>query len=140
MANVPDRKDREPAGLSPAELEAESAEALPERAAMSTLNVPTLDAAAGTVEAVGDGIPATAEAPADAPVDPAATTDAAPETTADPAATTAEPTDVTTTAAPDATDTGADAPAVDPGTDHPGQGHGARARGGSSWSGSGALV
>ena len=37
--------------LTPEELEAEVAEALPERAAMSTINLTSLDAAGGTVEA-----------------------------------------------------------------------------------------
>jgi hypothetical protein len=44
--------------LTPEELEAAAAEPLPERAAMSTLNLTSLDAASGTVEAVGDGVPA----------------------------------------------------------------------------------
>ena len=43
--------------LTPEELEAETAEALPERAAMSTLNLASLDPAGGAVEAVGDGVP-----------------------------------------------------------------------------------
>ena len=43
--------------LTPEELEAETAEALPERAAMSTLNLTSLDPAGGAVEAVGDGVP-----------------------------------------------------------------------------------
>src|SRR5215212_7993135 len=48
-----------PDDLTPEELmaEADSAEALPERAVMSTLNVTSLDAAGGAVEAVGDGVP-----------------------------------------------------------------------------------
>src|SRR3954452_20608867 len=48
-----------PDDLTPQELmaEADSAEALPERAAMSTLNVTSLDAAGGAVEAVGDHVP-----------------------------------------------------------------------------------
>src|SRR3954471_14445220 len=48
-----------PDDLTPEELmaEADSAEALPERAAMSTLNVTSLDAAGGAVEAVGDHVP-----------------------------------------------------------------------------------
>src|SRR5215210_6027344 len=50
-----------PEGLSPEELEAESAEALPERAAMSTLSPAGLDAATGTAEAVGDGVSGTVD-------------------------------------------------------------------------------
>src|SRR3954467_5247541 len=48
-----------PDALTPEELmaEADPAEALPERAAMSTLNVTSLDAAGGAVEAVGDHVP-----------------------------------------------------------------------------------
>src|SRR5829696_6022133 len=101
MQHVPEAGAGAPEGLSPAELEAESAEALPERAAMSTLSVAGLDAATGTVEAVGDGVSGTAAATAAAPeadattaapeapvettrVDPAADT-----TTVDPAADTA---------------------------------------------------
>src|SRR5215208_5855679 len=53
-------------GLSPEELEAETtAEALPERAAMSTLNVTPLDPAASTADAIGDGVATTLDAPAD---------------------------------------------------------------------------
>src|SRR5215213_11141170 len=55
-------KHVEPGGLSPEELEAESAEALPERAAMSTLSMTGLDAATGTAEAVSDGMSGTADA------------------------------------------------------------------------------
>ena len=51
-----------PIELTPEELAAETAEALPERAAMSTLTVSGLDAAAGTVEAVGDGVSETVAA------------------------------------------------------------------------------
>src|SRR4051794_844147 len=53
--------DPMPDDLTPEELmaEADAAEALPERAAMSTLNVTSLDPAAGAAEAVGDGVPAT---------------------------------------------------------------------------------
>src|SRR5215208_139476 len=40
-----------PDGLAPEEIEAETAEALPERAAMSTVNVTGLDAATGAVDA-----------------------------------------------------------------------------------------
>ena len=69
--------------LTPEELEATAAEALPERAAMSTLNLTSLDVAGGTVEAVGDhpggaadeaaaGQPPAAEpAPTDTGADPA---------------------------------------------------------------------
>ena len=39
------------------EIEAEAAEALPERAAMSTLNITSLDTAGAAIEAVGDGAP-----------------------------------------------------------------------------------
>src|SRR5918992_81118 len=46
--------------LTHAELEAQTAELLPERAAMSTLSVTGLDAATGTVEAVADGVSASA--------------------------------------------------------------------------------
>src|SRR5829696_1216468 len=90
MQHVPEAGAGAPEGLSPAELEAESAEALPERAAMSTLSVAGLDAATGTVEAVGDGVSGTAAATAAAPEADATT--AAPEapvetTAVDPAAT-----------------------------------------------------
>jgi hypothetical protein len=47
---------REQEGLTPEELEAETAEALPERAAMSTLSPAGVDPAAGTAEAVGDTV------------------------------------------------------------------------------------
>src|SRR5436190_23053044 len=60
-----------PDDLTPEELmaEADAAEALPERAAMSTLNVTSLDTAGAAVEAVGDGVPDGAPAePAPAPV------------------------------------------------------------------------
>src|SRR3954452_8589113 len=43
--------------LSWEELEAQAADALPERAAMSTLNLTGLDATSGAVEAAGDGLP-----------------------------------------------------------------------------------
>ena len=56
---------REPEGLSPEELEAETAEALPERAAMSTLSPAGVDPAAGTAEAVGDTVGETAGAVGD---------------------------------------------------------------------------
>ena len=75
------RRHDEPMGLTEAELAKEAGEALPERAAMSTLSVAGLDAAAGTAEAVSDGVTETAaatteqvEAPAEAPV--ATTTEA----------------------------------------------------------------
>ena len=68
-----------PIELTPEELAAETAEALPERAAMSTLSVSGLDAAAGTVEAVSDGVSETAAATPTEPLDPeAATTEVAP--------------------------------------------------------------
>src|SRR3954454_13461869 len=44
------------------EIEAEAAEALPERAAMSTLNLTSLDTAGAAIEAVGDGPPEAGEA------------------------------------------------------------------------------
>jgi hypothetical protein len=62
-------------GLSPEELAAEIAEALPERAAMSTVSMTGLDAATGMVEAVSDGVSESAAATAD----PDVTTTAAPE-------------------------------------------------------------
>ncbi len=62
-------------GLSLEELERESAETLPERAVMSTFTVSTMDAAAGTADAIGDGGSGTAETPP-APTEPVA---AAPE-------------------------------------------------------------
>src|SRR3954468_49293 len=43
------------------EIEAEAAEALPERAAMSTLNMTSLDTAGAAIEAVGDGAPEAGE-------------------------------------------------------------------------------
>ena len=55
------------AGLTPAELEAETAEALPERQAMSTVSVSSIDAATGTAEAVSDGMTDTVSAKAEAP-------------------------------------------------------------------------
>src|SRR5215217_6914109 len=51
-----DDHQREPDGLSPEELEAETAEALPERAAMSTLSPSGIDPVSGTTEAVGDTV------------------------------------------------------------------------------------
>src|SRR5215218_8613126 len=48
--------------LTSEELEAEVAEALPERAAMSTINLTSLDPTAGAVEAVGDAPAADANA------------------------------------------------------------------------------
>src|SRR5215216_5031131 len=61
--------------LSPEELEGEVAEALPERAAMSTVSMTGLDAATGTVEAVSDGVAESAAATGD----PEMATTAAPE-------------------------------------------------------------
>src|SRR5215211_326621 len=69
--------------LSPEELAGEIAEALPERAAMSTVSMTGLDAATGMVEAVSDGV-----------------TESAAATTTDPSATTAAP-EPATTAAPE---------------------------------------
>src|SRR5215213_11820180 len=86
--------------LSPEELEREIAEALPERAAMSTVSMTGLDAATGTVEAVSDGVTESAAATAE----PEMATTAAPEpveaTTAEPAPAEAAP-EATTTAAPE---------------------------------------
>ena len=48
--------------LSPEEIAGEIAEALPERAALSTVSMTGLDAATGTVEAVSDGVSETAAA------------------------------------------------------------------------------
>src|SRR5215218_1823457 len=62
---------KDPGELTPDELAGEIAEALPERAAMSTVSMTGLDAATGTVEAVSDGVTESA----------AATTEAAPEAT-----------------------------------------------------------
>src|SRR3954453_18496299 len=76
-------REEDPAGLSPEELEAESAEALPERAAMSTLSVAGLDPAAGSVEAVGHGVSDAGRATGGAPVAPADGGAAAPGGTAD---------------------------------------------------------
>src|SRR3954452_5011145 len=80
--------------LEELELEAQSTEGLPERAAMSTLNVTALDATSGAVEAVGDGM-SHASVPADgvdAPASadsvsgaPAATEDATATAAAEPA-------------------------------------------------------
>ena len=56
--------------LTHAEIEAEMAEALPERAAMSTMSVYSLDAATGSLEAVGDGVADTAAATTRVPADP----------------------------------------------------------------------
>src|SRR5829696_3323083 len=76
MASERDQARSERDGLTPAELEAEVAEALPERAAMSTVSLTNLDAAAGTVEAVGDGVSDTTAGAAEAVV-PAETTEQA---------------------------------------------------------------
>src|SRR3954453_12233312 len=95
--------------LSPEELAGEIAEALPERAAMSTVSMTGLDAATGTVEAVSDGVTESA----------AATADPTPEaTTAAPEPTTSDAAEATTTAptasdAPEATTTAAPEPAQD---------------------------
>src|SRR3954465_5607026 len=64
--------DPMPDDLTPEELmaEADAAEALPERAAMSTLNVTSLDPAAGAAEAVGDGVPDASVTAAGAPAPP----------------------------------------------------------------------
>ena len=70
--------------LTPEELDEHLPEALPERAVMSTLTMTGLDAAAGTVEAVGDGVAETASAPVE---DPTATP--AEPVAADPVTTTA---------------------------------------------------
>src|SRR5215217_7836746 len=75
--------------LSPDELAAEIAEALPERAAMSTVSMTGLDAATGTVEAVSDGVTETAAATAEPETEMATTSapepvDAAPEPAAEP--------------------------------------------------------
>src|SRR6187401_3189964 len=83
-----------PIELTPEELAAETAKALPERAAMSTLTVSGLDAAAGTVEAVGDGVSETmAATPTDvAQAEPeVTTTDAAPAPDSEVATTDAAP-------------------------------------------------
>src|ERR671914_1886759 len=98
-SNAPQPRHEQPCGLTLAELEAELAEALPERAAMSALSVMPLDAASGTVEAVGDGVSGTAVATIESPAVPAEPTEAAVATT-----TAAEPTDaapVPTTTAPE---------------------------------------
>src|SRR3954464_14579741 len=118
-----DPKDR--GELSPEEIAGEIAEALPERAAMSTVSMTGLDAATGTVEAVSDGVTESAAATAD-PAPETATTDApevpadpTPEaTTAAPEPTTSDAAEATTTAptasdAPEATTTAAPEPAQD---------------------------
>src|SRR5688500_18173794 len=63
-----------PHELTPEELAAETGEALPERAAMSTLTVSGLGAAAGTVEAVRDGVTETVSATSDGDTETAQTT------------------------------------------------------------------
>ena len=70
-----EREKRTPqnAELSPVELAAEVGEALPEKAAMSTLNLSGIDATTGTVEAVSDGVTNTAAATGDGGTDAAAT-------------------------------------------------------------------
>src|SRR5688500_11287411 len=64
-------------GLTPAELEAEVAEALPERALMSTMSLSALDPAGDAVDAVTDSVVTTTAAAAG---DPAAGPDPAAET------------------------------------------------------------
>src|SRR3954470_3098707 len=98
--------------LSPEELAGEIAEALPERAAMSTVSMTGLDAATGTVEAVSDGVTESAAGTAD-PAPEMATT-AAPEVPAD-----ATPeSDVETTAAPETETTAAPEPVQDAPVQH----------------------
>src|SRR5687767_6100554 len=80
--------------LSPEEMAGEVAEALPERAAMSTVSVTGLDAATGTVEAVSDGVTESA----------AATAEPEMQTTAAPEPVEAAP-EATTTAAPEPAET-----------------------------------
>src|SRR3954451_5592933 len=108
--------------LTPDELAGEIAEALPERAAMSTVSMTGLDAATGTVEAVSDGVTETAAATHDPAPD--VSTTAAPEVPADAAPPetdgTAAP-EAATTAAPEATTTAAPEPVQDAPVDH---GHG----------------
>src|SRR5215213_4328225 len=122
---------KDPGELTPDELAGEIAEALPERAAMSTVSMTGLDAATGTVEAVSDGVTETAAATQDPAPDMSTT--AAPEVPADAAppetdatdapetATTAAPeatTTAATTAAPEATNTAAPEPVQDAPVDH----------------------
>src|SRR5687767_8646524 len=106
--------------LSPEEMAGEIAEALPERAAMSTVSMTGLDAATGTVEAVSDGVTESAAATAE-PVE--ATTTAAPE----PAEAAPEPVEATTTAAPESTTTAAPEPAAPAEHGHGGGGPSANA-------------
>src|SRR5215203_3145257 len=114
------------AGLTPEELEAHCAEALPERSVMSTLNVPTLDAAAGTADAVTDTAVAADDASAAAePTDPEVMQTTAVEPTDAPVDDPApmEASDATTTSAP------TDAPVPE----HPGAGHGGDHPGNHPW-------
>jgi hypothetical protein len=67
--------------LTPAELEAETAEALPERAVMSTLGVSGLDPASGSMEGIGDGVSGDHAATTESPVPAGETTHATPEAT-----------------------------------------------------------
>src|ERR687897_911842 len=108
MANERDRKHPQPDGLTPEELQAETAEALPERAVMSTVSLTNLDAAAGTVEAVSDGFSETTAGAADAATAPtervpqdtamaAEPEETAPEATATPDEATATPDEATAT-------------------------------------------
>src|SRR5215212_8421707 len=130
MDSARKRRNPIPEGLSLEELEAQSAEALPERGAMSTLSVSPVDAAGGTVEAVSSGLADAADSgqtaidgsdvAVDQPIDPAASTSGEPTDAAttsvedgDLAATSA-PVDSTAADAPDATATGADVPAEQP--------------------------
>ena len=85
--------------LTPAELEAETAEALPERAVMSTLGVSAVDPASGSMEGIGDGVSGDHAATTESPAPAAETTHATPEAT-----TTPEPPDATAShASPEAT-------------------------------------
>src|SRR5215212_6069120 len=122
MDSARKRRNPIPEGLSLEELEAQSAEALPERAAMSTLSVSPIDATGGTVEAVSSGLADSAdsgqtavdgsEVPVDQPVDPVASTTAEPTAPVDDSglAATSAPVDSTAVDAPDATTTAADVP------------------------------
>src|SRR5215211_2050539 len=104
MASERDQARSERDGLTPAELEAEVAEALPERAAMSTVSLTNLDAAAGTVEAVGDGVSDSAAGATEATTAPIEGTEPVPEDTTVPAAPVGTaPEDTTVPAAPEGT-------------------------------------
>ena len=137
--------------LSLEELRVEIAEALPERAAMSTLNLSGLDAAGGTVEAVSDGLSGSAaavhesSAPAAEPVESATTTggatDATPandtsagsvpsgpaESVANTTETAAGTADTTAVAEPTTTTAEPPTPAADDGNGHASGAHGAPA-------------